>query len=182
MTLPPRLRKFVLTVHVASSVGWLGAVACSLVLAVIGLAGEDVRMVRAAYLAMDSIGRSVLVPLALASLLTGLVQGLGTEWGLFRHYWVLIKLLINVFATLLLVLYTQTLGYLAGLAANPSVGFGELRDPSPVLHATGALLLLVVATTLSVYKPRGVTPYGWRKQREGRRRRRVGGPGLGYTE
>ncbi|MBA2711961.1 MAG: DUF2269 domain-containing protein [Rubrobacteraceae bacterium] len=182
MTLSPRLRKFVLTVHVASSVGWLGAVACSLVLAVLGLAGEDVRMVRAAYLAMDSIGGGVLVPLALASLLTGLVQGLGTEWGLFRHYWVLIKLLINVFATVVLVLYTQTLGRLEGLAANPSVTLGELRDPSPVLHAAGALMLLVVATALSVFKPRGVTSYGWRKQRERRRKRRLGGPGRGNTK
>ncbi|CAN5881772.1 hypothetical protein BH18ACT11_BH18ACT11_10940 [soil metagenome] len=182
MTLSPRLRKFVLTVHVASSVGWLGAVACSLVLAAIGLVGEDARLVRAAYLAMGAIGGGVLVPLALASLATGLVQGLGTEWGLFRHYWVLIKLMINVFATVVLLLYTQTLGRLAHLAADPKVGLAELRDPSPALHATGALLLLVVATILSVYKPRGVTPHGWRKQREGRRKRRVGRSDLGHAE
>ena len=34
--------------------------------------------------------------------------------------------------------------------------------------ASAAVLALLVATTLSVYKPRGVTPYGWRKQREQR--------------
>ncbi len=164
MTMTPRLRKFALTAHVISSVGWLGAVVASLALAVAGLTSQDARMVRAAYIAMNSIGESVLVPLALASLLTGLVQSLGTKWGLFRHYWVLIKLLINVFATIVLLLYMQTLGYLAGLAADPSTDLGVLRNPSPVLHAGGALLLLLVATTLSVYKPRGMTRYGRRKQ------------------
>lgn len=171
MTLSTRLRKFALTLHVASSVGWLGAVAASLALAVAGLTGEDAPVVRAAYLGMNSIGEGVLVPLALASLLTGIVQALGTAWGLFRHYWVLMKLAINVFAVFVLLLYMQTLGYLAGLAADPGADLGALRSPSPALHAGAAVLLLVVATALSVYKPRGVTPYGWRKQHEERRRR-----------
>src|SRR5919202_2449549 len=110
----PRVRKLALTVQVVSSVGWLGAVAASLALATAGLAGEDAQVVRAAYLAMNSIGEGVLVPLALTSLLSGVVQALGTKWGLFRHYWVLMKFLINVFASAVLVLYMQTLGYLAG--------------------------------------------------------------------
>jgi hypothetical protein len=90
-------------------VGWLGAVAGFLALAVAGLTSQDAQTVRAAYVTMELTGWFVLVPLALASLLTGLVQSLGTTWGLFRHYWVLAKLLINVFATIVLLLYTQTL-------------------------------------------------------------------------
>ena len=171
MTLSPGLRRFVLTAHVISSVGWLGAVAGFLVLAVAGLTSQDAEMVRAAYLSMELTGWFVLVPLALASLLTGLVQSLGTKWGLFRHYWVLAKLLINVFATIVLLLYMQTLGSLAGVAAETTLSsddLGVLRSPSPVLHAGAALLLLLVATTLAVYKPRGVTRYGQRKQREQR--------------
>jgi hypothetical protein len=170
MTLTPSLRKLALTAHVASSVGWLGAVAGFLALAIAGLVSQDAQAVRAAYLAMDLTGRSVIVPLALASLLTGLVQALGTPWGLFRHYWVLFKLLINVFATIVLLIYLQTLSYLAGLAETAVSGddLSRLQTPSPALHAGAALLLLLVATTLSVYKPRGVTPYGWRKLREQR--------------
>jgi hypothetical protein len=105
--------------------------------------------------------------LSFASLLTGVVQSLGTTWGLFRHYWVVAKLLINVFATSVLLLYTRTLDSLAGLAAEQtSAGdLGALRSPSPVLHAGAALLLLLAATTLAVYKPPGLTPYGQRKQR-----------------
>jgi hypothetical protein len=106
--------------------------------------------------------------LALASLLTGLVQSLGTTWGLFRHYWVLFKLLINVFATIVLLIYMETFSLMAGVAADPSVDLGMVRNASPVLHAALALLLLLVAATLGVYKPRGMTRYGRRKQHEQR--------------
>jgi hypothetical protein len=113
MTLTPRLRKLMLTAHVTASVGWLGAVAGFLALAVAGVASDDVQTVRAAYLAMETVGWSVLVPLSIASLVTGLVQALGTTWGLVRYYWVLIKFLLTIVATTVLLLYMSTLGDLA---------------------------------------------------------------------
>jgi hypothetical protein len=166
MILTPRLRKLALTAHVTSSVGWLGAVAGFLALAVVGVASEDAQEVRAAYLVMEPIGWFVLVPLAFASLLTGLVQSLGTTWGLFRHYWVLFKLLINVFPTLVLLIYMQALSSVGDVAADPSADLGAVRNASPLLHASFALLLLIVAATLAVYKPRGMTRYGRRKAGE----------------
>lgn len=169
MTLTPGVRKFALTAHVSASVGWLGAVVAFLALAVAGLASEDAETVRAAYLVMELLGWYALVPLALASLLTGLVQSLGTTWGLFRHYWVTFKLAINLFATIVLLMYTQTLESFADVAAETAVANGDLsrlKSMSPLLHAGLALVLLLVATTLAVYKPRGLTPYGQRKQRE----------------
>jgi hypothetical protein len=100
----PRLRQFALTLHVTSSVGLLGAIAAFLALAVTGVTNPDEQMVRAAYLAMSLIARFVVVPLAFASLLTGLIQSLGTAWGLFRHYWVLVKLLFTIFGAIVLLL------------------------------------------------------------------------------
>ncbi len=171
--MPPRIRRVALTAHITASVGWLGAVFGFLALSVVGLTSRDPQRARAAYLAMESTGWLVLVPLALASLLTGLVQSLGTVWGLFRHYWVLVKFLITIVATVVLVLYMQTLSHLADVAeTTPSSGeLSGLRDPSPVLHAGAALLLLVVATVLAVHKPQGMTAYG-HKHHQGRTRRR----------
>jgi hypothetical protein len=163
----PRLRKFALTAHVTASVGWLGAVVGSLALAIAGLASRDAGTVRAVYVALELTGWFVLVPLSIASLLTGIVQSLGTKWGLFRHYWVLAKLVINLLATIILLLYTQTLSSLADVARETAEASG---DPSPVLHAGVGLLLLLGATTLAVYKPRGLTRHGQRKQREQRAR------------
>jgi ABC-type nickel/cobalt efflux system permease component RcnA len=82
-----QLRKLVLTAHITFSVGWLGAVAVFLALAIAGLTSRDPQMVRAAYSAMELTARFVIVPLAIASLFSGLIQSLGTPWGLFRHYW-----------------------------------------------------------------------------------------------
>lgn len=163
-TLAPRARKFVLTAHVVSSVGWLGAVAGVLALAIAGSTSSDEQTVRAAYVAMDVTGWAVLVPLALASLVTGVVQSLGTTWGLFRHYWVVFKLLITLFATAILLMYTETLNALASIATSGG-DLGALRTPSVVLHAGAALLLLLASTVLAVFKPRGMTPYGWRRRR-----------------
>ena len=171
MIMRPRLRKFALTAHVASSVGWLGAVVVFLALAVVGLTSQDARTVRGAYLVMEPTAWFVLVPLAFASLLTGLVQSLGSTWGLFRHYWVLFKLLINVVATIVLLTYMETFRFMAGVAADPTADLGVVRTSSPVLHAAAALLLLLVATVLAVYKPRGMTRYGQRKQHEHRAKR-----------
>ena len=81
MTLAPRLRKFALTTHVVCSVGWLGSVASFLALAIAGVTSDDAQMVRAAYLAMELTGWFVIVPLSLASLITGIIQSLGTQWG-----------------------------------------------------------------------------------------------------
>jgi hypothetical protein len=167
----PSMRKFVLVTHVTASVGWLGAVIGSMALAVIALTSQDAQVVRAVYLLLELTGWFVLVPLSLASLLTGLVQSLAGAWGLLDHYWVLAKLLMNLFATGVLLLYMQTLTYFAGVVADPNLSSSDLlgmRDPSPIVHAAAAFLLLLVATTLSVYKPRGMTRHGQRKQQRSR--------------
>jgi hypothetical protein len=162
----PALRKFTLTAHVTTSVGWLGAVAAFLVLAAAGLASTDAQLVRAAYLTMDLLGWFLIVPLSLASLLTGLVQGVGTRWGLLQHYWVLIKLLMTALATLVLLLHMDPVSNLARLARETPftpLDFHALRVQVAV-DAGAALLVLLVATVMSVFKPRGLTRYGRRRQ------------------
>jgi hypothetical protein len=168
VTMRPRIRKFALTAHVIFSVGWFGAVAAFLALAVAGLTSSDIYLVRSAYIAMEAITWFVIVPLAFASLLTGLFQSLGTEWGLFRHYWVLAKLLITVFATILLLVHTKPIAILAAATRESTVAGANLDklQVQLVVDAGAALLALLITTILAVYKPRGVTPYGWRKQRE----------------
>jgi hypothetical protein len=160
----PGIRKLVLTAHVVSSVGWLGAIAGFLALALVGLTSQNAQTVRGAYLVMEPAAWFVLVPLAFLSLVTGLVQSFGTAWGLFRHYWVLFKLLINVIATTVLLLYMETFRLMARVAGDPSADLGLVRNASPALHAGAALLLLLGATVLAVYKPRGMTRYGRRKE------------------
>jgi hypothetical protein len=171
MTMTPGLRKFALTVHVTFSVGWIGAVVAYLVLVVSAMTRQDAQTLRAAWIAIELTGWFAIVPLSLASLFTGLVMSLGTKWGLFRHYWVLFSLVLTVFATVVLLQHMQTVSYFAGIAAETdSADTRGLRDGlrGELLHAGVGLLVLLVIQVLNVYKPRGMTPYGWRKQYEQR--------------
>lgn len=165
MIMSPRVRKLALTAHVTFSVGWIGAVVVFLGLALIGLTSEHPQTVRGAYLVMEPAGRFVLMPMAFGSLLTGLIQSLGSAWGLFKHYWVIFKLAINVFATVILLMYLETFRFMAGVASDLNAAIGAVRNVSPLLHAILALVLLLIATVLAIYKPRGLTPHGWREQR-----------------
>lgn len=151
------MRQASLTLHVLSSVGWFGAVGVFLAMSLVAVASSDGRVVDAVYVTMGWAGGWVLVPMAFASLTTGVVEGLTTRWGLVRHYWVLFKLVLTVAATLVLVLYTRTLSV---LAADVADGGPRPDGLTVVVHSGGALLLLVAATVLAVYKPRGRTGLG----------------------
>ena len=155
-------RKFMLTAHVTSSIGWLGAVAAFLALEIAGLTSRDAQTLRAVCIAMKVITWFVIVPLSIASPLTGILQSLGTTWGLFRHYWVLMKFLMTIPATtILLLMHVQPIDRLANAARSAGAStpqLGKLLIP-PALEAGIALLVLLVATVLSTYKPPGRTPF-----------------------
>jgi hypothetical protein len=170
MMMSPGLRKFALAVHLTLSVGWIGAVAAYTALDVEATTGRDPEALRAAYRGMEMIAGRVIVPLAFASLLTGLVMSLGTKWGLFRHYWVLISLLLTVLATAVLLLEMRTIRHFADIAADPTTSIDDLRALGGTLvHSLGGTAILVVILVLNVYKPQGMTRYGWRKQNDHRR-------------
>ena len=167
MVLTSVLRKFLLTLHVLSSLGWAGAVAVFVVLDIAALTSTDPQFGRLLWLALQAAAWSLLVPLAFSSLLTGVLLALGTVWGLFRHYWVLIKLVLTLLATAVLVLYTQTIQTVAGMVRDPAMS--GMDHPSALLHTGGGLVVLLLTTILAIYKPRGMTRYGQRKQLERRR-------------
>lgn len=160
MTLTPRWRKLVLLLHITTSVGFMGGVAGFLALAVAGLTSGTSPVALAVYPAMHIVTWDVIVPLAVASVVIGVIQSLGTPWGLFRYYWVIIKLALSLVALGVLMLQTQTVDMLATMALGGDLDGMMGAQFSMVLHGTGGLLVLLAANVLSVYKPRGVTRYG----------------------
>lgn len=172
MTLSPALRKLVLTIHLTTSVGWVGAVIAYLGLGIAAVESSDTERVRAAWTAMDVIGWWVILPLAIGALVTGLVMSLGTRWGLFRHYWTLISLALTVLCTAVLVLHMPSVSATARMVRT--VEGSDLRAlGGDLFHPGAGLLLLLAITVLNVYKPEGMTPYGWRTQRDERRMQRT---------
>lgn len=165
MTLATGFRKFALTTHVIASVGWIGGVACFLALAIVGRTSSDPHVVQASYIAMDFTYRTVVIPLGLASLATGIISSLGTEWGLFRYYWVLLKLLLTIPAVNFMLMHLQPVEIAERAASSTAFSGASLAGLrfQLVVYASAALLFLLVATVLSTYKPRGRTRYGIRK-------------------
>ena len=153
----PRLSKAVLTSHITFSVGWLGAVAVFLALAITGLTSQDVLLVRSSLIAMELSAWFVIVPLCLTSFFTGVVQAVGTKWGLFKHYWVVVKLFLTVASTILLLLHMQPISYLAGVATESSFSNSQYSGQliNLISKAGAAILVLLATTTISIYKPWG---------------------------
>jgi len=168
MAATPSARKFALTAHIILSVSLLGAIAGFLALAVAGLTAPSVCTVRAAYSGMELIARFIIVPLTLSALLSGLIQSLCTSWGLFQHYWVVAKLLLTVFAAAILLAKMSLIEFAAALALKTTIPQSDLRmvGLQLLVHSAGGLLVLLVPVILSVYKPRGRTPYGLRKEQK----------------
>jgi len=168
MMFSPSVRKLTLTTHLIMSVGWIGALAVFLAHASVSLASHDAQLVRAACLAMGITAWFVILPLSIGSVVTGLVQALGTAWGLIRHYWVLVKLLLTAFATGVLLLKLAPISALSAAAAQVDFSPAHLVGlrTSLLAHAVGGLLVLLTITAVAVYKPAGLTPYGTRKLRE----------------
>jgi hypothetical protein len=126
-------------------------------LVITGLTTIDNQLARGALLAMKLSAWYIIVPFCLASLLTGLLQAIKTKWGLFKHYWIVVKLLLTIIITILLLLHMQPITYLAAVATAAS--FSNAQYATQLIDITAkagaSILVLVALTTISVYKPWG---------------------------
>ncbi|MCR5882203.1 hypothetical protein LRS03_04745 [Rhizobacter sp. J219] len=162
MIFSPRWNRMVFMIHVTTSVAWIGAVACFLALAIVGYTSRHQQVVQAAYISMDLITWFVILPLSLASPVSGIVQGLGTAWGLLRHYWVAVKLFITIPSCVLLLLHMAPTSRLAAASVEGALddqGAASLRMQI-IGDSAAAVFVLLIVTALSVYKPKGLTAAG----------------------
>ena len=161
--LKPPIRKLVLSLHLAVSVGWIGAVVVYLALGIAAVSTRDASTIRAAWTAMELTGWYVCVPLAAGSLVTGISMSLGTKWGLFRHYWVLVSFLLTAVCAAVLLLHMPTVSATADVAQTAEGSALEALG-GDLFHPSLGLVVLLTVHFLNVYKPAGLTRYGWRRQ------------------
>lgn len=146
-------RNLLLSIHVAASVGVLGADLALLVLGSAGLAGADPVTI---YPAARLIGASLIAPLALVALATGLLLGLLTPWGLFTYWWVTIKLaIVVILSAAVLFVLVPALGATAEAVTTGAAGPLTVRERLPLIMAPAlATTLLTIALVLAIFKPR----------------------------
>ena len=158
--MPPIIRKSVLSAHILASVGWMGAVIVYLVCVAVAWNTSDLQVLQAMWIAIGIIGWYVIVPLSIIAFVSGIVQSLGTKWGLFRHYWVLISLILTFLAMLILLLHMPEVSQTQALVLA-SDNVTRIGLASETLHAGIGFLVLLLVHSLNVFKPSGLTPYGW---------------------
>lgn len=167
MRLSPQVRRATLVLHVLVAVGWFGAVASYLALALAGLRAADPSTARACYSALDLVGWWVVAPACAAAVFTGLVQATGTAWGLTRHWWVLLKLGFTIFAATALLVHLQPTRQVAELVKTHDLlpGQGLSARLQLVVAPALALVFLSFNAALGVIKPRGLTGFGVERPR-----------------
>ncbi|HWR48809.1 MAG TPA: hypothetical protein VN327_14545 [Pseudonocardiaceae bacterium] len=149
-------RAVVLTVHVATSVGWLGLDGALVALEVTGLSTVDPTVRAGMTTATAVIACWVLIPVVFFALVSGLVLALSSSWGLVRHWWVLAKCGVAA------VLTAAGLLFLVHQLPQIVAGGGEPVETQTLVGRSVALVLLLAATGISVVKPWGKTPRGRR--------------------
>ncbi|MFC9427880.1 hypothetical protein [Streptomyces sp. NPDC056987] len=163
-TISPRMRKAVLTVHVAVSVGWLGLVTGMFAMSVAGATTHDAAQQAAMYRTMSLLDEIFLGMTSMFALISGIVVSAGTKWSLLRRTWVATKFFLTMCVMVLgfsvihpLILKANTL-----VDEGAPVRGGELDDVGWMMSGAAlvALLSLILMTAVSTYKPWGLTRWG----------------------
>lgn len=160
-----RLRQTFVFLHVAASVGWMGAGAANVVLALTAV-DAPVAVQRSCYLMIDQIDAYLVIPLAFAALASGVLVSVLTPWGLARYWWVLVKLVLTV----AVILYSTFGVGVWVLESIDATGLGRMSHVQPQL-AYGAMANLVAflfMTWASIAKPWGTTPWAAARRRRGK--------------
>lgn len=157
-------RRALLIVHVASSVGWLGVSFTMLTLGLAGRFGGTDRSTEGAYWAAHVFVDVLVIPLSLVSLVSGIVLGLRTRWGLVRHKWVVTKLTLTLI-TVGLGLFSLRPGVMAAYReSGPGGDPGALADAGTGLLYAGSVstTTYLFVTAISILKPWGRTRWAAR--------------------
>lgn len=150
-----RGRQVAIIAHLVSSLGWLGL---DIVLLTLGIhAAMDAGERHASYLAMRLLLNTLLLPLGLLSVATGLLLMLGGPWGL-RHKWVSAKLVLSVAAVAAAWLALPSrvdAAVTASLRLDTTVLFSSAYAPgwTLVIAPCVGFVLYLTATVLGVVKP-----------------------------
>lgn len=149
----PRIRKTVLVIHIVVSVALIGEVWGLVALNTAAALTKDLELAHAAYRLMPTLVFAGGIPLSLTALITGITLGLTSHWGLFRYYWVAIKLILLVAVICVGMFLFDPEGMAA--ATEGAVQPAATRQWSQVAALGTQIVMLLIATTLSVFKPRG---------------------------
>ncbi|MGW0483274.1 hypothetical protein [Nonomuraea sp. NPDC003214] len=152
----PRTRKSLLVIHIVASVALLGEVWGLVVLNTAATLTNDLALAHAAYRLMPALVFAGGIPLSMLSLVTGVLLGLTSHWGVLRHVWVAAKLAL-LLATICAGMFLFDPEGMAA-ATEGAAQVASSRQWAQVAALGCQLAMLMLATGLSVFKPRTRMP------------------------
>jgi hypothetical protein len=152
-----RLRRTILMVHIISAGSWIGIDVIVGVLVLVGWFGRDPATRGIAYQALGLFVVWPMLTAGLVCLLSGLVLGLGSRWGLVRYWWVAVKLTLNLLiCTLILLSLRPGMADVRAYGRDLSAGIPPHGSVSDLFFPPAvSLTALSLAVVLSVAKPWG---------------------------
>jgi hypothetical protein len=166
--LQPKPRKALVAAHAVSAACWIGVALTFVAMSVVAMSTNDIHAAMAIYELMATFDITLLPWTNFATFRTGIALSMTTNWGLIRYSWVAAKIAIAVG------ILVMAFGFLhdslerageeaATLAATGGTVAHISSAADVVLWGFGcALLSLVGALLLSLYKPGGRTRRGRR--------------------
>ena len=162
--LSPGMRKATLLLHIVCGVGWMGADVVLSILLFRGLTTDDGSVAASCYIAVSEFVPVAVPPLSVGVLLTGLLLGWGSKWGVLRYWWVLVKLILS--SIMVVLVFTSLIPGINDLnSADATMSADAVRDslgsaPSQMMFPPiVSFLMLGTAAVLSIYKPWRRTPW-----------------------
>ncbi|MBW1709380.1 MAG: hypothetical protein JRG97_06475 [Deltaproteobacteria bacterium] len=156
-------QRWVKSFHVFFACVWIGAAVC-LILISFFLQATDGKELYGIDRSLKFIDDFIIIPGAIGSFLTGLIYAIFTNWGFFKHNWIIVKWIICIGG---IIFGTFWLGPWLNhsVPISGDLGLGALSDPAYVHNKTmnlwfGTLqgLTLIFAAFISVFKP-------WKKKK-----------------
>jgi hypothetical protein len=150
-------RRAVLVAHIASAGAWLGVDVAMAALILTAATAGDAGTRAFSLQALEIVTVWPLLTCGGTCLLTGIVLALGSRWGLLRYWWVTVKLAINLVLTVLVLVSLRfEIADQAERGRRLAAGQTVTFDLSNLIYPpTVSPTLLLVAMTLSVFKPWG---------------------------
>ncbi|MFT9846944.1 hypothetical protein [Aneurinibacillus sp. REN35] len=154
-------KSIVVAIHVLSVASWIGGTLGMLLLAFYLQHAANGEQLLYTLTSMEVIDENLLKYPALLTLLTGIMLSVWTQWGLVKHYWVIIKFELTVLTIMIGILFLNK--WTAGLAIMiEDMGLLALQDSqfqttwiSIIITSSFNLLCLTFMTFITYFKPFG---------------------------
>lgn len=154
-------RRWLLLLHLLFCAIMFGGAMVFLILSITAVSTNDESILKACYISMHMLAKTSVRASAIGALVTGVLLSVLTQWGLFKHYWIIAKEGLTILAIIAgpigMVSWT-----LKAVTLTTADGLNALQDPEFIVNSgqmwigiTLQISSIVAMFAISIFKPWG---------------------------